>query len=87
MRFGFFPVFNGAPGYYVYDVSNFNQISKVSFGSNSDNLGIFRIVLHTTSKIAFIMQRMDYLFSVDYTPLYTGTQDELTHLGEWEDLA
>jgi len=87
MKFGFFPVFIGTPGYYVYDISNFNQISKVSFGSNSDNLGIFRIVLHPTSKIAFIMQRMDYLFSVDYTPLYTGTQDELTHLGEWEDLA
>ena len=72
MRFGFFPVFIGTPGYYIYDLSNFNSVSQASFGYNPDNKGIFRIVLHPTSKIAFIMQRMDYLFSIDYTPLYTA---------------
>jgi hypothetical protein len=55
LRFAFFPVIIGTPGYYVYDISNFNNVRKVSFGSNPDLKGINRIVLHPTKKIAFVM--------------------------------
>ena len=86
-KYLFLPSTSTPVGYFIYDISDYNNIIVKYKGDNVDGHGMIRIVVHPTRPIIFVMSYFDFIFSVDISFLYNGvTVPSIYSLSSWIDM-